>query len=474
MSNINGQRVDTIVVGGKVVTPSEVYESSIAISGEKIVAIGPYDLLPKADIYIDASDKYILPGLMDCHVHLDRIDSYELGSIAAAHSGITTLLPFGVPFKDRDDTLPDAINRHREEINSTSVLDFAFHFMISNQPRILEGLPKALEMGVKSYKMFMTYKKGGGMSDDAHICNAMEMVSRGGGVMQLHCESGNIIDYLEDKLMGDDCVHPTDFPKACPDWAEEEAINRAIQMGAVTNCPVYVVHLSSHLGLERIKLAQASGNRVWTETCPQYLLLNDEELAKVGPLAKIGPPLRPSNGIDQTALWKGLELGYISAIGSDHSPSLMEDKKAGWDNIFVNPEGNPIPFGAPGIETLAPLAFSEGVVKRGLTLPWLARVMSENPARIFGLYPQKGVIQVGSDADLSIFDPDENMEIRAKDHLSNVGYTLFEGWKITGKPWMSLLRGKVLLNQGKLEQKPGYGKFLDCKGPRSPLGGSIK
>ena len=468
-------RVDTIVAGGQVVTSSEIYSAAIAIDGEKIVAIGPENLLPSADRYIDASGKFVLPGLIDCHVHLDRCDSYELGSIAAAHSGLTTLIPFGTYDVEAEETLPSAINRHREEIESTAVVDFAFHYILNNRPYILKSLPQALEMGVTSYKMFMTYKKNQiRMCSDDFICQVMETVSKGGGIVQLHCESGNIIDYLENQLISNGCVHPTDFPSACPDWAEEEAINRAVKMGAVTDCPVYVVHLSSQVGLERIKLAQSNGQRVWTETCPQYLLLSDEEMAKVGPLAKIGPPLRPKDGPDQPAMWKGLELGYISTVGSDHAPHFQELKKPGWDNIFVAPDGSPVPFGSPGIETLAPLAYSEGVAKRGLPITWLARCMSENPARIFGLYPQKGSLQVGTDADITIINPDDDMVISVKDHHGNSGFTLYEGWNVTGKPWMSLLRGQVLLNQGKLEQKPGYGHFLNSGSPRSPLGGPVK
>ena len=468
-------RVDTIVHGGQVVTATSVSEGAVAIKGEKIVAVGDPETFPPADRYIDATGKHVFPGLIDSHVHLDRTDGYGIGSIAGAHAGLTTLVPFGTYDTEGGETLDQAINRHREEIASNAVVDFSFHYILANQPYILKSLPQALDMGVKSFKMFMTYKKRPGrMCDDDYICEAMEMVSKGGGVLQMHCESGNIIDYLENKLIADGHTHPTYFPEACPTWAEEEAINRAVKMAAVTNCPLYVVHLSSEVGLERIKQAQATGQRVWAETCPQYLLLSDEEMAKVGPLAKIGPPLRAKDGPDQPAMWQGLELGYISTVASDHAPYPKELKQAGWDNIFLTKEGEVVPFGSPGVETLAPLAYSEGVVKRGLPPSWLARVMSENPARIFGLYPRKGTIQVGSDADLSIFDPSGKMTVRSAEHHGNSGFSLFEGWEVSGRPWMTLLRGQVLYNQGSLEQQAGYGRFMDAEGPRSPLGGRAR
>jgi dihydropyrimidinase len=468
-------RVDTVIVGGQIVTSSEVYEAAVAIQGEKIVAIGPEGLLPPADNYIDASGKYLLPGLIDSHVHLDGHDDYALGSLAAAHAGLTTLVPFGTYHLEGDETLPSAVQRTREQIEQTALTDFAFHFILQNRPSILKGLPQAIGMGVKSFKMFMTYKKRPyRMCDDDYICKAMEMVSSGGGVLQLHCESGNIIEYLENKLISEGHTHPTDFPAACPDWAEEEAINRAVKMSTATRCPTYVVHLSTQLGLERIKQAQGQGQVVWTETCPQYLLLTDAEMARYGPLAKIGPPLRPEDGPDRDALWRGLEQGYISIVASDHSPYPQELKQPGWDNIFVDSEGKSVPFGSPGVETIVPLMYSEGVVKRSLPIWWLARVMAENPARIFGLYPRKGVIQVGSDADLLVLDPKGDRIITSKDHRSRAGYTLFEGWPVNGRPWMTLLRGKVLLNDGKLEQKPGYGQFLQSGMPRSPLGGPVR
>ncbi|MBD47701.1 MAG: hypothetical protein CL891_01185 [Dehalococcoidia bacterium] len=467
-------RVDTVVCGGQVVISNHVSNVGIAIHGEKIVAIGREELLPVADRYIDVKGRFVLPGLIDCHVHLDKCDSIGLGSKAAAYSGITTLLPFGTYDVESDEDLPTAINRHAEEVNSQAYVDMGFHYILANRPAILKSLPAAMDMGIKSFKMFMTYKKNPTrFCSDDYLCEAMELVSRGGGVMQLHCESGNIIDYLENKLMEEGHTHPTDFPLSCPPWAEEEAINRAVRMGEVTGCPIYVVHLSSEDGLKRIIRAQMEGKRVWTETCPQYLLLSDAKMAEVGPLAKIGPPLREKDGPHQPAMWWGSKNGFISTLASDHSPYPRDLKMPGWDNIFVDAKGKPIPYGAPGIETLVGLAYSEGVVKRGLPIWWLARVMAENPARIFGIYPRKGVIQVGSDADLLVIDPNGDSVVTAMNHHGNSGFSLFEGWNIKGSPWMTLIRGQVVLNQGKLEQKPGYGQWIPCESPSMPVGGPI-
>ena len=467
-------RVDTIVHGGQVVTSSHVYQAAIAIKGEQIAAVGPEEMLPPADHYVDATGKYVLPGAIDCHVHLGNLDDYEVGTRAAAYAGLTTVIPFGVYSPEEQETLPQAITRLKEQVARQAVVDVALHFILANAPYILESLPEAFSMGVTSFKMFMTYKKmGTRMCSDDYIAKVMEIVAAHGGIVQLHCENGDVIDHLENKAMAEGRTHPGDFPATCPSWAEEEAINRAIRLGAMANCPTYVVHLSTEAGLKRIKQAQGLGQRVWTETCPQYLLLNEGEMERLGPFAKIGPPLRPADGVNQAALWRGVQEGFVSTIGSDHAPAAREAKEPGWQNIFVGPEGRPIPFGAPSIETLVPLVYSEGVAKRGLPLWWMARVLAENPARLFGIYPRKGVIQPGSDADLLIIDPDAEVTLRAADLHGNAGYTPYEGWTIEGQPWLTMLRGRVLLNQGTLAQQPGYGQFLPAGGPIPPVAGRV-
>ena len=462
--------VDLIVRGGRVVTATDDFEAAVAITGGRIAAIAPEALLPPADRVIDAGGKIVFPGLIDCHLHVGpEYDDWKTSALAAARTGLTSIVPF-VTY-NAGETLPSAARRLREDAESLSTVDFGFHFILDHEPHMLDGIAEAVRLGVRSFKMFMTYKKRGKrMVSDEFICKVMERLAALDAVCQLHCENGDILCYLEDKAIAEGRTAPTDFPETCPDWAEEEAINRAILMGRLTGCPVYVVHLSTKLGLERIKRAQAEGQRVWAETCPQYLLLTDAEMARLGPFAKIGPPLRPGAGPDRAAMWAGSAGGYIHTVASDHAPRPPKFKEPGRTNIFVDPEGKPVPFGAPSLETLAPLMYSEGVAGRGLPLSWMARVLSENPARIFGLFPRKGAIRVGADADLSIWDPAAEWTILQRQHLSVAGYTPYEGWRVRGRPWMTLVRGHVVLNpDGELEQKPGFGEFLPEAPPAAPV-----
>ena len=462
--------VDTVINGGTVAFSSNAFQSSIAIKGEKIIAVGDETTMPKAKTYIDASGKFVLPGLIDSHVHIREKpgDDWGITSKAAALAGLTTIIPFGEYKLDKKETLPESIERWKSEAGKESFVDYSLHYILSNTPYIVEGLREAMQMGVTSYKMFMTYDH---RVSDSFIANVMEIVGKNGGIVQLHAENGDVIEHLMNKSISLGKTKPTDFPETCPPWAEEEAINRGILLAKMTECPLYIVHLSTKIGLDRIIHAQLSGQQVWAETCPQYLLLDETAMEKIGPFAKIGPPLRPADGLNQSALWNGLKNGYLSTIGSDHSPAPSDKKELGWDNIFRAPNGDPIPFGAPSIETLVPLIFSEGVVKRQFPIWWMSRMLSENPARIFGLYPKKGIIQPGSDADLLIIDPNTKSTITAKNHQSTTGYTPYEDWEVQGNPWMTLLRGNILLNDGKLEQSPGFGNFISAGSPIPPIAG---
>ncbi len=466
--------VDSIVEGGRIVTASDVCDASLAIHDGRIAAIGPAALLPPAARRIDATGKYVFPGAIDCHVHFGwEYDGWRQGSVAAAHAGLTTFVSFALYDDQKGQTLPEALSALIPDASSQSVIDFGFHFILKNQPYVLAGIPEAVAMGVTSFKMFMTYKKRPGMmcTDDL-LAQAMEAIGSAGGLCQLHCENGDILYHLENKAIAAGRTRPADFPATAPGWAEAEAVNRAIHIGALAGCPVYVVHLSTADGLERVKTAQAAGQAVYAETCPQYLLLDEGAMAEWGPLAKIGPPLRGADGTNQNALWRGLEQGYVATLASDHSARAKALKEPGWRNIFVDEQGRTVPFGSPSVETLVPLAYSEGVVARGLPLTWMARVLAENPARLFGLWPRKGAIRVGADADLLIYDPDAEWTIRAADMKGIAGYTLYEGRRVRGRPWMTLVRGReVLRPDGTLAVEPGFGRYLPRTGPIPPLAG---
>jgi dihydropyrimidinase len=349
--------------------------------------------------------------------------------------------------------LPTQALTHFIEVEGKGcVVDFGYHAFLSDRPGFLEDIPKIVELGVTSFKFMMDYKKRGHMASDSFLFRAMKKVAQVGGLAMVHAEDGDIIDSLEDEMIAAGRVGFRDFYPTRPNQTEELSVLKAIQTADIAGCPLYVVHLSAAEALVRIKEAHAAGKRVWAETCPQYILLTDDLMDTMGPLAKVGPPLRTQPDIE--AIWDGVVNGWISVIGSDHSAHSRETKKPGYTNIF---NGH---FGCPSIETMLPVMYSEAVTKRGLA-PWmLARRLSENPARIFGLYPRKGAIQVGSDADLVMVDPQKEMTIRGEEQHSNAGYSLFEGWKVKGIPVLSLLRGQVLLKDGQLMQNPGYGRFL--------------
>ena len=453
-------------------TADSAVTADVAIAGGRIAAVGSASSMPDATEEIDASGKLVFPGAIDCHVHLN-LDGWRLGSLMAARSGLTTLIPFVNYRPNEEETLPQAIARIKKEINGELVTDVSLNFILFNTPYIYEQLPAAVELGVSAYKVFMTYKRGPLMSPDENILQAMNTIAGAGGLLQLHCENGEVLDYLHEQAIEQGRTKPEDYPATCPPWAEAEAINRAITMARAAECPIYVVHLSTREGLEHIVRAQENGRPVWTETCPQYLLLDDSEMGRLGPYAKIGPPLRARADGHQDAMWDGLVRGAISNLGSDHSPADRERKELGWDNIFFAPDGGAVPFGSPSLETLVPLAYHEGVVERGLPPTWFARALCENPARLFGLYPRKGTIQPGADADLLIIDPDAEWTIRAEDLLGRAGFTPYEGRRVRGRPWMTFLRGRPLLRDGEVQVARGLGEFVPAGGPVAPLAGAV-
>jgi dihydropyrimidinase len=268
----------------------------------------------------------------------------------------------------------------------------------------------------------------------------------------VHAESGEAIDYLEQVAQREGHTRPVDYPATRPAYAEAEAVSRAVTFGTAAGCPVYVVHLTSQAALEQLLLAQAAGRDVQAETCPQYLVLTAAEMERQGPLAKIAPPLRSTE--DQAALWHALADGQLSVIASDHAPYPSQQKRLGTDDIFASP------FGAPTVETLLPVAYSEGVHRRRLPLEWLSWVTSEGPARVTGLYPRKGVLQLGSDADLVLVDPSRRVTVDAQQLHSAADYSPFAGLELQGWPVATVVGGKLLVQDGQLVRDASNARFL--------------
>jgi dihydropyrimidinase len=440
---------DVVVKDGLVVTGSKIQKADIGVKGEKIAAIQLSLPTKEAGRVIDASGKYVMPGVIDVHVHPVYEDDMGGLSFTAAHGGITTLIHFA--YAKPGMKLIDTIKNYQEEGLKKSYLDFGIHGTLFDPSSQIKEIPEAFNLGVASFKMFMTYAKLKWMTDDYHLTEAMDLIAECGGLAMVHAENGLVTDYLEDRSLKKGEDQKKVFLKTRPDLLEAEAIFRALTIAAITRCPLYIVHLSTAKGVIPIQQARAEGQKVYVETCPQYLTMTDAKLQKLGPLAKIGPPLRTEK--DRIALWKAMKQGIIDVVASDHAPKAKRKE----DPFFE------APYGSPQAETMLTITYDEGVNKGRIKLSKLVQLFSESPAKIFGLYPKKGAIQKGSDADLVVFDPNYVHTIQHKTQHSGAPYTLYEGRRCVGKPILTMQRGKILVEGGEIKGKPGEGKFLSTK-----------
>jgi dihydropyrimidinase len=437
---------DILVKGGRVVRGLGITREDIGIRDGAIAALGQDLNAEMSKKVIKASGKLILPGIIDVHTHPVYVDTPGGISVSAAFGGITTLIHY--VYARPGMKLTETIQRFRVESEQKSLLDFGLHGGIFDAANQLKEIPEAVEMGVASFKFFMTYAKLKWMTDDYHLAAAMDLLAQNGGLAIVHAESGLAIDYLEDKYLESGRAQKDVFVKTRPDALEAEAIFRALCIAEVMGCPIYIAHVSAGRGILPIRRAKDEGQRVYAETCPQYLALTDCEVQSRGALAKIGPPLRTQ--CDNEALWRAVREGVIDVFASDHAPK----KKGMHDDLFD------APFGSPSTETLLTVCHDEGVNKGKIDLCGLVRVLAENPARIFGLFPRKGAIQEGSDADLVIFDPESPLVITHKTQHSKARYTLYEGRVCLGAPALTMQRGKVILEDGQLRVRPGCARFL--------------
>ena len=440
---------DLLIRGGVVVTGAGMARADVGIRGETIAAVAA-DLPPEgARRLVDASGKLVLPGAIDAHTHPVYLDDIQHTSITAAFGGTTTTIHYA--YARPGMKVVDSIKRFRDDGLENSITDFGLHiglFDIANQ---IQDLPKAFELGVTSFKAFMTYAKLKWMTDDYWLMALLDMMGQEGGLVAVHAESGLATDYLQDKYNRMKLSAMEVFTRTRPDVLEAEAINRAIALAEVAGCAIYIAHVTPTKGLAPIQRAKEKGQVVYAETCPQYLALTEKVLQRLGPQAKIGPPIRTAE--DNEGLWQGIQDGTIDTVASDHAPKPKEID----DDFFE------APYGSPQAETLLTVTYDEGVNKGRIGVPRLVQLLSETPAKIFGYYPKKGTIAPGSDADVVLFDPFETFTIEHANQHSQASYTVYDGRECLGRPVWVMQRGRVLIEGEQLVSAPGQAKYLPTR-----------
>ena len=448
---------DIAVKGGVLVNSQGLEQSDIFIKDGVVDSFETGKSKRSADKIIDAAGKFVFPGIIDAHMHPVYADRIDTLSQAAVHGGITTLIPFIGAIKAWGKTgdLFDAVNDFIAEGEQNSIVDFGIHCSLCHDDleTIDTVLPKIVERGAISFKGFMAFsKRGMKLEDDEHM-KLMELIAKNGALYAVHAENGTVVDYLQDRFIAQGNHGPEFYAPSQPNIAEADAVFRILSLAQVIECPMYLVHLSAYESLEVVRLFKKWGApTLYTETCTHYLTLTDEEMKKRGSLAKVGPPLRMKRDVEE--MWQAVSDGLIDVIGSDTAGHLIKAKEPLMEQVFKAPSG------IPGQEEMFTITYDEGINKGRITLPRLVELFCENPARIFGLYPQKGVIQKGADADIVIFDPTAPHTIRAKNLHLKVDYSMYEGRKCLGAPALVMQRGKILMEKGELKIDPGRGRYL--------------
>ncbi|HEY4840715.1 MAG TPA: dihydropyrimidinase [Terriglobales bacterium] len=452
---------DTLIVNGRVATASDTYTSDVAINDGKVSAVGQSLPRENAGHIIDAAGKYILPGGIDVHTHLDMpfggttsADDFETGTRAAAFGGTTTLIDFAIQYKGQ--TLRTAFDTWMQKASGKAVCDYAFHCIITDLGGAqLDEMNSLVREGVTSFKLFMAYP-GVFMLDDASIFKTLRTTSKNGGLVCMHAENGGAIDVIVQQALAEGKKAPKYHALTRPTTAEAEAVSRAIALAEMAGAPIYIVHLSCNEALEKVREARDRGLPVYAETCPQYLYLSLENMDAPGfEGAKyvFTPPLREK--WHQEKLWNGLKRDHLQVVSTDHCPFCFKEQKELGRDDFTK-----IPNGGPGVEHRMSLIYSGGVAGGRFSVNRFVELVSTTPAKLFGLYPRKGTIAVGSDADLVIFDPERKHMISAKTHHMRVDYSMFEGIEVTGMPDTVLSRGRVVVEGERFLGRAGAGEFL--------------
>jgi dihydropyrimidinase len=452
---------DLIIANGVVVTATDTCNADIGISGGKITSIAQSLPRENASKVVDATGRYVLPGGIDVHTHLDMpfggttsADDFETGTRAALFGGTTTLIDFAIQYKGQ--TLRTAFDTWMQKASSKAISDYAFHCITTDlQSAQLDEMNELVREGVTSFKLFMAYP-GVFMLDDATIFKALRTTAKNGAMVCMHAENGGAIDVIVQQALAEGKTAPKYHALTRPTTAEAEATARAIALAEMAGAPIYIVHLSCNEALEKVREARDRGLPAYAETCPQYLYLSLENFDAPGfEGAKyvFTPPLREK--WHQEKLWQGLKHDHLQVVSTDHCPFCFKEQKELGRDDFTK-----IPNGGPGIEHRMSLIFSGGVASGRFSVNRFVEVVSTAPAKLFGLYPRKGTIAVGSDADLVIFDPKRQHTISAKTHHMRVDYSMFEGIHVTGMPDMVFSRGRLMVDGDQFHGKPGSGNFL--------------
>ena len=449
----------TIIKHGRIVSPSETYEADILIDGEKIACIGK-DLEAADARIIDAQGKYVLPGGVDVHTHMDlqagssrAVDDFYDGTVAAACGGTTSIVDH-MAFGPEGCNLHHQLNEYHRLADGKAVIDYGFHGTAQHLNKdILAELEDMMKDGVPSVKVYLTYDF---RLNDGEVLQVLKRMKELGGVTAFHCENHEVVDYYRKKYVEEGNTAPIYHAKSRPNLAEAEAVARVLNLARLAgDAPVYVVHLSTKEGLEAVLDARRKGQKnIYVETCPQYLTLTEEKYLDEDSLKYVmSPPLRTEE--DCTRLWEGLAAGDIQVVGTDHCPfNYGKEKQLGKDDFTKCPNG------APGVEERIPLLFSEGVMNNRISVNRFVETMCTNPAKIYGLYPQKGILQPSSDGDLVVIDPEAEYVITHDRMHSAVDYTTYEGIKVKGEISLVMQRGRIVAQDNQFKGERGAGRFI--------------
>ena len=461
-------RFDRVISGGSVVTPGGIQLVDVGILDGKIAATGT-DLIDRSDAHeiIDATGHYVIPGVLDVHVHLDlhccgtvSADDYYTGTRAAARGGVTTVIDFAIPYEG--ESLSDAADNWMKKAEGKALIDYTFHICITRWDEHKDQVAGMIDRGFSTFKEFMIYESEGWQSDDRAMFSTLEIMKDHGAMLLVHAESASVLDELIERHHTPDLMKQYGaqlHPMSRPNFIEAEAIQRAVNWSEITGGQLYIVHMSTAEGADIVRDAQLRGVPVLAETCAQYLVLDDSVFAQEdGHLFACNPQVKKQADIQR--LWKGMRSGEVSVVSSD-TCTFSREQKSMWNGDFTQ-----IPMGLPGLETLLPIVYTHGVRFGRISIEEMCRKLSTNPAQIMGLYPQKGAIQVGADADLAIIHPTHEITVDPNTMETNADWSPYDGWSLAGFARTTLSRGDVIVDDYKVVGQAGRGKWL----PRQKAG----